>query len=181
MTSKYKDVIGFLFRFLGLYLMLNVIYGLFIEYYSPGYDPITALVTKNAVWILSEFNPHVSMVQTANDASIKILNGTRTIIGVYEGCNSINVIIVFLSFLFAFVGTLKRTLIFMGFGTAMIYLMNLLRILLLYEVAVHFPKNLYFFHKYLFTAIIYGAVFILWYFWIKQATPNESGTTADQR
>jgi hypothetical protein len=54
---------------------------------------------------------------------------------------------------------------------------NLLRILLLYEVALHFPENLYFFHKFFFTGIIYLLVFILWYFWVNEVKKWKPGYT----
>jgi len=179
-TGEYNSVLKFLAKFLGLYVVLNVAYGLIIEFYSPGYDPFTWLVTQHVVFFLSQIDSTVSMLALPVSASIKVLKDSKTVISVYEGCNSINVMIVYVSFLFSFTGPLKKTLQFFVLGIVVIYVMNLLRVILLYEVALFFPHNLYFFHKYFFTGIIYAVVFLLWYIWIKQVTKRESGTAATQ-
>lgn len=180
MAGEYNSVLKFLAKFLGLYVILNVAYGLMIEFYSPGYDPFTWLVTKQVVIVLALIEPTVTMMTIAGSASIKVLKDTKTVISVYEGCNGINVMIVYVSFLFSFTGPVKKTMKFLLAGIVIIYVMNLLRVILLYEVALYFPHNLYFFHKYFFTGIIYAVVFVLWYIWIKEVTNRESGTAANQ-
>lgn len=95
-----------------------------------------------------------------------ILNGDTSILSVYEGCNGVNSAIVFLAFLFAFGPYTKTLLWFASLGVVFVHLANLLRIVLLFFVAVYLPHYLYFSHKYLFTAFIYLVVFAMWIWWV---------------
>lgn len=167
-SYPYKDVISFLIKFVGLYLILNVVYGIFIEYYRPEVDPFTWLVSVNVATLLAFFDDTISLKIYSGSPYIGFLKGTKIVIRAFEGCNGINVMIVFVAFLFAFKGPLKKTMLFLLIGLGIIHIMNLLRVSLLYEVALHIPAQLYFYHKYLFTGVLYLTVFVLWYFWVKQ-------------
>jgi exosortase family protein XrtF len=165
--KEYWSAIRFIAIFLGLYLLLNSVYGFYVEYYSPNPDPITKIVTIQVASILALFHDHVGCAEREGFASIPLTISGNTVVNVYEGCNSINVVIVFVSFLIAFTGRLKSTVYFFAIGVVIIYLMNVLRVSLLFEVALNFPDQLYFFHKFLFTGFIYGVVFLLWYKWVR--------------
>ncbi|CAN5372949.1 hypothetical protein BH09BAC3_BH09BAC3_12900 [soil metagenome] len=176
-SKEYKGVVVFLAKFLGLYLILNLAYGFFIEYYEPDSDPATRLITSHVVWLLSFVDSSVSSNETPGVYYITVQHSLKTVIRVFEGCNSLNVMIVYVSFLFAFTGPLKLVLRYLLFGIAVIYVMNLARVIVLYGVALYYPKNLYFFHKYFFTGILYAVVFVLWYIWIRKITKLESGNS----
>ncbi|UII23891.1 exosortase family protein XrtF [Fulvivirga ligni] len=166
MISEFKPAIFFLVKFIALYLILNLLYGLIIDSYTPQPDPVTRIVTRHVTAILSLFESHVEIVDNSNNPSVFIHNDNRNVLSVYEGCNGINVAIVFCVFLLSYGRPIKRTLWFIPLGLIIIYLTNLLRIALLYWVAEEMPKLMYFTHKYLFTAFIYVVVFALWYFWV---------------
>ncbi len=169
----------FLLKFVGLYLLLNTVYGFFIEIYKPCTDPITRLVSYNTIIVLEMFHDNISMQDSDVSPHIKIEKDGVRIINVFEGCNSVNVIIVFVVFIIAFSGPYKAMLRYSVWGILIVYGMNLLRVTLLFWVAYYFPNSLYFFHKYFFTAIIYAGVFVLWYVWVKKVRNNEHGTEAD--
>ncbi len=168
LIKQNKKAIWFLLVFVGLYLVLNTVYGLFIQHYYPTSDPFTLWVADQVIWILSFFDPAVQGFTSAHNEYIAVANKVDNIIYVYEGCNGINVMIVYLSFLIAFRGPLRLFLLFSGIGIIGIHLMNLFRILLLYGVSIYFPDYVYYFHKYLFTGGIYLGVFILWFFWVRK-------------
>lgn len=155
--------------FIGLYISLNTLYGFYIESFGQQSDPVTEQVSKQVAVILSVLTDQ-SVQSRVLVGSRNVLIGTdqKTVIAVFEGCNGINVMIVFLSFVIAFRGTVRTTLWFSLIGLVIIYLVNLMRIGMLYGVAIYFPNSMYFFHKYLFTGIIYGIVFFMWYLWIKR-------------
>ena len=72
-----------------------------------------------------------------------------------------------MSFLVAFGGKIKNMLIYIVIGCLILHVANLLRIILLYETAVHRPLFFYYFHKYFFTAVLYLIVFVLWIQWTR--------------
>jgi exosortase family protein XrtF len=165
-----KKAIRFLLVFSGFYFALNTAYGFFIQYYYPSSDPFTQLVTRQVVWIISWFDSSVSWSFSPFTNNVAVLRGGDPVIYVFEGCNGLNVMIVYVGFLLAFQGSLRQTLKFASGGLVAIHLVNLLRVGLLYFVALYFEEQLYFFHKYLFTGMIYGFVFVMWYYWVRSVT-----------
>jgi len=162
-----RKAIQFLLVFVGLYFGLNTVYGFFIQHYYPSSDPFTRLVASQVVWFLSLFDPSITGYPSQFSESIAVANDRENMIYVFEGCNGLNVLIVYLSFLFAFAGPVKLLFRFIAIGTVGIHLLNIGRVSMLYGVMFYFPDQVYFFHKYLFTGIIYIFVFALWYFWVR--------------
>ncbi len=167
-VKQNRKAIQFLLVFVGLYFILNTIYGFFIQHYYPSSDPFTRIVSSQVTWFLSLFDSSIVAYPSEFSEYIAVGNDRENMIYVFEGCNGLNVMIVYLSFLVAFTGPRKLFIQFVAMGIAGIHLLNLARIGLLYGVAFYFPEQLYFFHKYLFTGIIYIIVFVLWYFWVRK-------------
>lgn len=94
----------------------------------------------------------------------------KSILEVYEGCNGLNIMIIFVAFIVAFGPLNRSTLWFVPAGLMIIHVMNLLRIGLLFFVAKDLPDMMYFTHKYLFTASLYIVIFALWWFWVRKKT-----------
>lgn len=168
-----KAIIFFLLKFVGLYIVLNTVYALWTSSYEPLPDPMTKLVTDNSVSLISLKEKNVTVGEPVNP-NVPVINNGTTVIEVFEGCNGINVMIVFLSFVIAFTGSLKKTFWFIVVGLALIYIANLFRVSLLYFVSKYYHDSLYFFHKYLFTGLLYILVFVLWYFWVTKIWPKKT-------
>lgn len=141
-------------------------YGLWIESYLIA-DPVTYLVTEQSSWVLNFFYNEINYENNPSEPTVWMSLGNRTIISVFEGCNGINVMILYVAFIFAYRGPLKHSIIYSLIGLIIIHLSNIFRISVLFWVAEEIPKYMYFTHKYLFTGIIYAAVFLLWFIWIK--------------
>jgi exosortase family protein XrtF len=169
-----KAILFFLLKFVGLYVVLNTVYGLWISSYAPLPDPVTKAVTHQAVACIALTENNISIGSITTSPNVPILKDGRAVVNVYEGCNGFNVMFVFLSFVIAYTGTLKKTLLFSIVGLVIIYIFNLFRVSLLYFIAEYYPNNLYFFHKYLFTGVLYGIVFVLWYFWVRKIWPKKT-------
>jgi len=167
LVLKHKAVLLFVLKFSIIYLIGNTMYGLWIETYANVPDPITILISNHTSIILRLFNSDL-LVQSSNiEPKVHFISNNDVIISVFEGCNGINVSIVFIAFVIAYGGKLLRTIWFIAIGLIGIYFINLLRIALLFYVAKHLPDLMYYTHKYIFTGIIYLFIFTLWYLWIK--------------
>ena len=83
-----------------------------------------------------------------------------------EGCNVISVAILFLAFIFAFYEGAK-TFLFAAVGVVFLHIMNVLRIAGLNILLVEWPHYSKIGHDYLFPAVIYGTVVILWLIWVQ--------------
>lgn len=160
-------------KFLVLYFVLNVLYGLYVESFDQA-DAITYWVTVQSAEVISWFADGIGITPHETRSTVLIYNDLRYVLSVYEGCNGINVMIVFLSFLLAFPGWSKKLLWFAPLGLLLIHIFNIGRIVFLYWVAESLPNLYYFTHKYVFTAIIYLVVFVLWYVWVAKMKPGNA-------
>jgi len=173
MIKEFKPTILFLVKFLGIYLVGNLIYGTWITHWHPQPDPVTHWVTEQSARVLNIVGQEAVAHDYPNKPTTYLQLRENAIVSVYEGCNGINVVIVFLAFLFAFGPYIKAMVWFAPLGLLVIHLANLARIVLLFLVSLYEPDFLYFTHKYLFTAFIYLFVFLLWILWVmKIARPK---------
>lgn len=168
MLKQYKETLIFLLKYVLVYFGLNTLYGFYINYYVPEPDPVTITVSRHVSSFLSFFDPAVYSTVVPESVNVPVFRDNEVIVEIFEGCNSVNVMVVFISFLIAFKGPLKYSLQYALAGLVIIYAFNLVRVMGLYGVARSFPDSLYFFHKFFFTGIIYGVVFLLWFFWVKK-------------
>lgn len=166
MIREFRYALKFLGIFLGLYLTLNVVYGWWVESYKRA-DPITWISTKQAARILNIVGEPVEVWYKENSRSVTMIRHGDVVVNVFEGCNGINVVIVYIAFIVAFGGQVRNMLWFVPLGIFIIYLFNLGRIAGLYLVAHYLPDYFYYVHKYAFTASIYLIVFMLWLWWVE--------------
>ena len=157
----------FLGIFLGVYLVGNLLYGFYVEWHYPTVDPVTHWVANQTAMLLRFFSgSEVSTFSTNVKPTVSLIENNKSILRVYEGCNGLNVMIVFVAFIMAFGGVNKQGTLFSVIGFAIIHLSNLGRVVLLFVVAKNYQSYFYFVHKYLFTAILYVIVFALWWLWV---------------
>jgi len=174
MLKEFRPTIVFLVKFLGIYLVCNLLYGAWITDWYPLPDPVTHWVTEQSAWVLNQLGQAAVALDYPNKPTTALQLRENVIVSVYEGCNGLNVAIVFLAFLFAFGPYRKALLWFVPMGLAVIHVANLGRIVLLFLVSLYEPNYLYFTHKYLFTAFIYLFVFLLWVWWVLRFSKSTS-------
>lgn len=175
---KYKLVIRFIITFLLVYTVLSVSYKFYLQFsdgskYYP--DFMTHLVAKQSEAILNSFNYNAKVLPHADEPSMKLIVNNLYIARVIEGCNSISIIILFISFIIAFASKLKTTFFYILSGSVLIYTVNLIRIVLLTIGLYHYPHQKEVFHSVIFPAIIYGMVFLLWIFWVNRFSKLKKG------
>lgn len=164
--QDFKPSILFLAKFIGLYIILNIMYGFYLDASKGEADSMTQWVTAQTAAIISTYENEISTGPKDDLKSVYIFKAKNAVLSVYEGCNGLNVMVIFVSFLIAYGRIGIKMLWFVPLGLLVIHLFNLLRIILLFHVTISMPDFLYFSHKYLFTAFIYIAVFGMWALWI---------------
>lgn len=164
--AEVKPALRFLGIFLGCYLVLSLLYGFWIESLGKAPDFMTSEVSREVVAILRVFNVNASQQANPDGPTVFVYEDTRKVLNVFEGCNGLNVMIVFLSFVLAYGGHRQRILWFIPAGFLVIHLANLGRILWLFGLSAFNERLFYYFHKYFFTAVIYLIVFVLWWLWV---------------
>jgi exosortase family protein XrtF len=167
--KEFKPTILFLVKFVGFYVITSILYGVYVEQARPQPDSATISVTNQTAAILRMIGRDVITVNHPTKPTTSIQYEGNGIVSVYEGCNGINVAIIFLCFLFAFGPINKKLAWYAPVGLLIIHLTNLGRILGLFYVVIYLPDAVYFTHKYLFTAVIYAVVFGLWLIWLRMS------------
>ena len=90
-------------------------------------DFMTNLVAKQTRALLESADYRAQIIPHPDEASMKLIINEKYVARIIEGCNSVSVIILFLSFIIAFAGSLKATIIFGIVGSIAIYFINILR------------------------------------------------------
>lgn len=166
LIREFKPALIFLGKFLAIYFAGNILYGLYIESCGDYADAVTHSVTAQTSWVLNVVGYESTYREVDGMPKVALMDAGDIVLYVFEGCNGINVMIVFVAFLFAFGGSLKAFLFFLPAGLLIIHLVNLIRISFLFYLAQTNATQFYYYHKYLFTATLYAVVFGLWYIWL---------------
>lgn len=173
MWLKYKKVWLFLAKFFGTYLLLTLIYQAYLASFNnrefPHHiDTITVKVAQQAVQLGNILHLPTQTFANKREASMAFYYQDQYVSRIVEGCNAVSVMILFLSFIIAFSGTLLDTLSFGGLGIILIYSTNLVRILVINWAIYQFPNAAELLHQMVFPLIIYGFTFLLWVVWVKR-------------
>jgi exosortase family protein XrtF len=170
LVQKYASVIRFIITFLGVYLVLAFGYNLYLDYFSAaGYYPdfLTHLVAVQSEMVVQALGYEAAIRSGYPEATMHLMVNDKFVARIIEGCNAVSIIILFVSFMLAFLGRLKTTLIFTFAGAVVIYVTNILRIALMSIGIFEYPQHAHFLHSIAFPLVIYGTVFILWVLWIR--------------
>ena len=169
--KKYKPVIRFIVTFLSVYIVLSIAYKFYLDLsdgskYYPDY--LTHTVAKQSQDLLNTFGYETNIEPHPDEPTMKIIIRDKYVARVVEGCNSISILILFISFVVAFSGKFKITLFYLLAGSTLLYVVNLVRIAILSVGLFHYPWRREILHVVIFPAIIYGMVFVLWMVWVNR-------------
>lgn len=168
---QYQPFLLFLGKFIASYLILTIIYQTYLNRYDADkaeVDSFTQMVADQSAAVLSWFDSNSYTMPHLKEPSVKIIYKGKYISRIIEGCNAISVIILFISFVVAFTGKFRNTMLFILFGIALLHILNIARIALLCIGLYHFPKLEHLLHGVIFPLVIYGIVFLLWIIWVNK-------------
>ncbi|WP_104734648.1 exosortase family protein XrtF [Hanstruepera ponticola] len=168
---KYKSVIKFILTFLLVYFVLSISYKFYLQWstgekYYPDY--LTHAVANQTAYLLHDLDYRVQVIPHPDEASMKLIINEKYVARIIEGCNSVSVIILFVSFIIAFSGKFKTTFFYILAGSVLIYVVNLVRVVILSVGLYHYPWRKDILHTVIFPGIIYGMVCLLWVFWVNR-------------
>ncbi|AZA61584.1 exosortase family protein XrtF [Chryseobacterium indoltheticum] len=167
MLKDFKPVLGILLRFIIIYLVLLFAYQFYLTTFKEqGLDPFSRMITKQVVFLQTLMGFPSALYDDVPKQQVWFHVRTRFVTRMVEGCNAISVMILFVSFIFAFYKGAK-TFVFVAISLILLHIMNVLRITGLNIVCSDYPQYSKMSHDYVFPAIIYGSVVVLWLVWIK--------------
>lgn len=167
MLKDFKPVLNILLRFVIVYVVLLLAYQYYLNSFRyQGLDPFSRLITEQVKDVQNYLEYPTQLYDDIKGEQVyfyvKNFYPTRMV----EGCNAISVMILFTAFVFAFYKGFK-TFVFMLAGLMVLYIMNLFRIVALNIVMTDYKQYGKAFHDFVFPAVIYGTVVLLWLVWIK--------------
>ena len=167
MLKDFKPVLGILLRFIIFYLVLLFAYQFYLtSFKEQGLDPFSRMVAKQVMFLQNTMGFPSALYDDVPKQQVWFHVKSQFVTRMVEGCNAISVMILFLSFVFAFYKGVK-TFVFVVVGLILLHIMNVLRISGLNIVYSEYPQYGKMSHDYVFPAIIYGSVVVLWLVWIK--------------
>lgn len=179
LLQQYKPFLLFLGKFIASYLILTFIYQSYLAKFDitkAEVDSFTQSVANQSAAVLSWFDSNSYTMPHLKEPSVKLIYSGKYISRIIEGCNAVSVMILFISFVVAFTGKFKNTILFILFGTALIHILNIARIALLCIALYHFPQFEHLLHGVVFPLVIYGVVFFLWIIWVNKYSLYAKGT-----
>jgi len=168
-----KTVVLFLLKFFGTYLVLFLLYSFYLNRTQNDIAPfacapITKTVAEQTKYLLKIIGYPAEIVQDTETPAVKLfINGKFTAF-IVEGCNAISIIILFIAFIVAFAGNFKTTFLYILFGSLLIYVTNIVRIVIISMALYEYPQYQNVLHEIVFPSIIYGMTFLLWFVWIRK-------------
>ncbi|KQT15562.1 exosortase XrtF [Chryseobacterium sp. Leaf404] len=167
MLKDFKPVLGILLRFIIIYVVFIFAYQFYLNHFqAKGLDPYSRMVADQAAFLQNSFGYKTFLYNDVPNEQIWFHVKGEYITRMVEGCNAVSVIILFVAFIFAFYKGVQ-TFVFALAGFAVLYVMNVSRIVGLNIVVRDFPQYSKTGHDYVFPAVIYGSVVVLWLVWIK--------------
>lgn len=169
LIQKYAAVLRFLFTFLGVYLLLALLYNFYLNSnIDAGYHPdfLTQLVGLQSGALVEAMGYQTQVHSGHPEASMHLFVNGKFVARIIEGCNAASIIILFVSFMIAFAGKFGTTLLYAFAGSVIIYATNILRIGLMAIGIYEYPGQAHFLHTIAFPLVIYGMVFLLWIVWV---------------
>lgn len=167
----YKPFLLFLGKFLLTYLLLIFVYESYLRQFDVAKfetDGFTQLVANQTNDLMFFFNADVSISPNTKEPAVNLYYNKKHIARIIEGCNGLSVIVLFVSFVVAFSGKTKTTILYILGGSLFIHILNVARIAILCILLYYFPSQQHVLHGVVFPLIIYGIVFILWIVWVNK-------------
>jgi exosortase family protein XrtF len=115
---------------------------------------------SDAYWSKNE--PGTNSDETVMQESVYFNH--QKLVGIYDGCNALELFVLYAGFIVCMPASAKRKLIFAVSGVALIFLVNILRCMVVAYIVQYYPQNADFVHHYVFVFIVYALIISLWLF-----------------
>jgi exosortase family protein XrtF len=182
--SKIKSKIpgpvrSFFTKALILFIIWKAAYLLFLLPHRTLDEPLTRWVGMSTTRLLNVFSHGDPFSVQEADSRVELEGGAvighamdiylydKKTLRVEDVCNGLELLVLYAGFIVAFPARARRKWGFIASGFLLIFLLNILRCALLVEIYLHYNAYLDFSHHFVFTFIVYGFIFLLWYLFTK--------------
>jgi exosortase family protein XrtF len=181
-----RPVLLFLLKALVIFVVWKVLYlTLLLPHLIPD-RVLTRFVGVSTVSVLNLFTPQspYRAVELNDDNTddgvfyratcIDIRRDELQTLRVANACNGLELMVLYVAFLYCFPAPWKRRLVFAIWGCLLITLMNVLRCAALVVIFERYKAYLDFSHHFIFTFVIYCVIFTGWFFFTKNLSLHKN-------
>ena len=136
--KDFKEILWVLLRFLGIWLLLFLLYQWYLNQFSGNIDGFTKIISDQSAFLLNFTGYETVTKDFPSHETVQFYINGKVATRMVEGCNAVSVMIMFLAFVFAFYKGVK-TFYFAFAGIVLLYILNLFRIYVLNVIVVDFP------------------------------------------
>jgi exosortase family protein XrtF len=138
---------------------------------SPLTNAVGLLTTSGLNWVTGSHNySSKSELGKEEDVDLNAISVTQVsiyfhhqkIVGIYDGCNTLELLVLYAGFIICMPALVKRKLTFIIGGLTLIFAVNILRCVGIALIIQNYPKQADFAHHYVFVFIVYGLIIALW-------------------
>jgi exosortase family protein XrtF len=136
--------------------------------------PLSHSVAMGTIWLLNTNAGSHEYTDKSEIGNIPTDNGMapapleniyyhgHNIVSIEDGCNGLELIVLYIGFIVCMPATQKRKWIFSISGAILIYVVNVIRCAGVAYIILYYPRYADFAHHYVFTFIVYGLIIALW-------------------
>ena len=175
-SEKWKQIPGpvktFLWKAMAIFIVWKALYLSILVPDRVLDRPITDVVSAGTAKTLNFFSkppeytlkPGVNVKQDGKSEEVMVISrGRERLLSIADACNGLEVIVLYAGLIICLPSRLRRKTLFIASGIILIEVLNVLRCAGLVLVYQKYPQYLDISHHYLFTLVIYAAIFWLWY------------------
>jgi exosortase/archaeosortase family protein len=85
-----------------------------------------------------------------------------------DSCNAFKLFVLYAGFLICAPGIIKKKLVYTLIGLPLIFVLNIARCYAVAILVLRKPEWIYIAHHYIFTIVVYSAIFLLWLSFLKE-------------
>jgi exosortase H (IPTLxxWG-CTERM-specific) len=151
-------------RFLGLYALVLTL-GFVVLALRPVNDrvvnPYTTFVAEEARAVLNLFGEHATVTH-------QVLASRRFSVAIYNGCNGLEAILIFVSGVLAFPARWRRKLVGIALGFLAIQVFNVVRVVSLFYIGAFKPRWFSLSHVFVWQSLVIVFAVVLWLVWVRR-------------
>lgn len=164
------SVVKILLIFFIVYGLLLISYQSYLKYYNTElgqHDPYTEMVADQSASLLNFLGIDTQKVVDSGKPYVWLYMDNKYAAMVNEGCNALSVLILYIAFILAFFTRFKPTILYLIGTLIILYLINVARVSWLSYIYRYQPEYSQTAHDIVFPAIVYGAVLVFWFIWMR--------------
>lgn len=177
-TAAYRNIPVAVKQFLLKVLVLLVVWkSLYVFLLAPARVPdgaLTNLTSQTTAWTLRLFYDDIRVHNDLKQKRVHMFLGEKLVVDIADPCNALELYILYIGFLICMPANIKRQIVFGLLGVVAIFTANVLRCTALFWF--HLERQTYFdyVHKYVFTLVVYGIIFLCWMLYTRTDAPKKS-------